>query len=75
MHLLSAPSPREAVYIPSETSPRQEKKPQRSDQPMQDGVDARQYRDALIKECSEAEFRWVAHGKARGVHGGLSSIH
>ena len=59
MHLLSAPSPREAVYIPSETSPRQEKKPPRSDQPMQDGVDARQYRDALIKECSEAEFRWV----------------
>ncbi|XP_072034772.1 centriolar satellite-associated tubulin polyglutamylase complex regulator 1-like [Amphiura filiformis] len=58
LHLLSAPSPREAVYIPSETSPRQEKKPHhRSDQqPTLDGVDATQFRDALIKECTGAEF-------------------
>ena len=59
--MLSAPSPREAVYIPSETSPRQEKKPShKSDhQPALDGVDAKQFRDALIKQCTGEEFRYM----------------
>ena len=57
----SAHSPREAVYIPSETSPRQEKKqpPRPVEQASLDGVDSRQFLEALGKECINAAYRWV----------------
>ncbi|XP_022083771.1 UPF0705 protein C11orf49 homolog isoform X2 [Acanthaster planci] len=53
----SAQSPREAVYIPSETSPRQEKKqPRPLDQAAPEGVDCRLFLEAVAKECSDAAY-------------------
>ncbi|XP_022083772.1 UPF0705 protein C11orf49 homolog isoform X3 [Acanthaster planci] len=52
-----AQSPREAVYIPSETSPRQEKKqPRPLDQAAPEGVDCRLFLEAVAKECSDAAY-------------------
>ncbi len=54
----SLPSPREAVYIPSESSPRQEKKqPKPIEHAIPDGVESRLYLEALTKECTEATYR------------------
>ena len=57
----AAQSPREAVYIPSEMSPRQQKKPSQpsADHPPPDGVDTRYFLDAVAKECQRAKFRLV----------------
>ncbi|XP_071804710.1 centriolar satellite-associated tubulin polyglutamylase complex regulator 1-like [Asterias amurensis] len=57
-HLVaSLPSPREAVYIPSESSPRQEKKhPKPVEHATPDGVESRLFLEALTKKCAEATY-------------------
>ncbi|XP_071505130.1 centriolar satellite-associated tubulin polyglutamylase complex regulator 1-like [Diadema antillarum] len=59
----AAQSPREAVYIPSETSPRQQQKkpPQAAaDHPPPDSVDTRHFLDAIAKECQRAKYSYPA---------------
>lgn len=65
----AAQSPRETVYIPSEMSPRQQKKPPSSsaDHPPPDGVDTRYFLEAISKECQRAKFSYPALTDLRGV--------
>eukprot|EP00057_Strongylocentrotus_purpuratus_P031899 XP_786026.2 PREDICTED: UPF0705 protein C11orf49 homolog [Strongylocentrotus purpuratus] len=65
----SAQSPRETVYIPSEVSPRQQKKPSQSsaENPPPDGVDTRYFLDAISKECQRAKYSFPGLSDLRGV--------
>nr|XP_054762294.1 centriolar satellite-associated tubulin polyglutamylase complex regulator 1-like [Lytechinus pictus] len=65
----AAQSPRETVYIPSEASPRQQKKPSQSsaDHPPPEGVDTRYFQDAISKECQRAKFSYPEMSDLRGV--------